>query len=250
MALKNNCIPMCYIPEFGECFVNYADYFRNKPSDIDTGEEVDKILLREAVEETLSTLSDREQTVIRLYYFEEMSYAQIGEKYNVGKERMRQILHKALRKLRHPFRADPLRQFWSPYPEWYDEFKEEMKAREAKEKEEAENKKNAELQHRLLGDIAFREKEKTEKEALEIANKRKRRAHIKRGLEKQGLLQWWDEQMWNIRNNIDFGLPPRAFSGKCKCKKWNAEYRLNYDKFESLCCQCLTKFWMEVEDVA
>lgn len=59
----------------------------------------------------LDTLSPREKKTILLYYRDGMSYEEIGSlaEYGVRRERVRQIIIKALRKLRHPSRVDILR---------------------------------------------------------------------------------------------------------------------------------------------
>ena len=49
-------------------------------------------------------LSERESGVITLYFKEGCTLKEIGERYSVGQERIRQIIAKALRKLRHPAR--------------------------------------------------------------------------------------------------------------------------------------------------
>ena len=76
-----------------------------------------KILLkkemREIVKEIINTLEDREAKIIS-YRFgidieEPMTLEQIGEIFGVSKERIRQLEAKALRKLRHPLRANALR---------------------------------------------------------------------------------------------------------------------------------------------
>lgn len=57
-----------------------------------------------SVEYALCLLSDRERKCIKLYYENRMSYRDIGKEYGVTQERIRQIIAKALRKLRHPER--------------------------------------------------------------------------------------------------------------------------------------------------
>jgi len=64
--------------------------------------------LRTQLEEILSTLSEREEQVLR-YRFgleddTEYTLEQVGKKFGVTRERIRQIEAKALRKLRHPHR--------------------------------------------------------------------------------------------------------------------------------------------------
>lgn len=54
----------------------------------------------------LATLTERESNVIRLRYTEKMTLKAIGQIHDVTQERTRQILAKALRKLRHPTRAN------------------------------------------------------------------------------------------------------------------------------------------------
>lgn len=64
------------------------------------------MIIREELNSMLGELSDREREIIECYYginkeFEGMTLEVIGEKYNLTKERIRQIKEKALRKLRH-----------------------------------------------------------------------------------------------------------------------------------------------------
>ncbi|MBD2426519.1 sigma-70 family RNA polymerase sigma factor [Phormidium sp. FACHB-1136] len=85
-------------------------------SEIDTSEEyVFKTLLREDIESVLSTLSPRERDVLRLRYGLDdgrmKTLEEIGQIFNVTRERIRQIEAKALRKLRHPNRNDILKDY-------------------------------------------------------------------------------------------------------------------------------------------
>lgn len=68
--------------------------------------------LEHEIEAALSTLDDREQQVIRLYFglsgAPEMTLEEIGTKFRLTRERVRQIKEKALRKLRHPTRGRKL----------------------------------------------------------------------------------------------------------------------------------------------
>lgn len=67
--------------------------------------------LHKAVQEVMSTLSPRERTVLadRCGYIYTLEEA--GRQFDVTRERIRQIEHKALRKCRHPSRSDRLRAF-------------------------------------------------------------------------------------------------------------------------------------------
>lgn len=81
----------------------------------DVVEKVSEILMREHVYEILGTLTEREQKVIELRYGlrdgRERTLEEIGNEFNVTRERVRQIEEKALRKLRHPFRSRKLRDY-------------------------------------------------------------------------------------------------------------------------------------------
>ncbi len=72
-------------------------------------------LLKEQLVEVLSTLSPREEKVLRLRFGIEDGRArtleEVGKEFNVTRERIRQIEAKALRKLRHPSRSKKLKDF-------------------------------------------------------------------------------------------------------------------------------------------
>ncbi len=72
-------------------------------------------LLREQLKDVLSTLTDREQKVLRLRFGLDDGRArtleEVGKEFNVTRERIRQIEAKALRKLRHPSRSRKLKDY-------------------------------------------------------------------------------------------------------------------------------------------
>ncbi len=72
-------------------------------------------LLREQLDTVLSTLTPREEKVLRLRFGLEdgrtRTLEEVGKEFNVTRERIRQIEAKALRKLRHPSRSKKLRDF-------------------------------------------------------------------------------------------------------------------------------------------
>ena len=74
----------------------------------------DEALQRE-IQKALTTLTDRESEVIRLYFGigrdKPMTLEQIGHKFGLTRERVRQIKEKAIRRLRHSSRSRAL----SPY---------------------------------------------------------------------------------------------------------------------------------------
>ncbi|HHW27232.1 MAG TPA: RNA polymerase sigma factor RpoD [Firmicutes bacterium] len=73
------------------------------------------LLLKEQIEEVLSTLNEREQKVLRLRFGLDDGKArtleEVGREFGVTRERIRQIEAKALRKLRHPQRSKRLKDY-------------------------------------------------------------------------------------------------------------------------------------------
>lgn len=71
--------------------------------------------LQKDIERTLCTLSKRESEVLKLYYGlnNDHSYTleEIGEKFHLTRERVRQIKEKAIRRLRHTSRSKNLRSY-------------------------------------------------------------------------------------------------------------------------------------------
>ena len=72
-------------------------------------------LLREKIEEVLETLPPREARILRLRFGLENGHnytlEEVGDKFGLTRERIRQIESKALRRLRHPRRARQLREY-------------------------------------------------------------------------------------------------------------------------------------------
>ena len=71
--------------------------------------------LKVEVRRALNTLSEREAQVIRLYFGLDQEHSltleEIGEKFNLTRERVRQIKEKAIRRLRHASRSKALRAY-------------------------------------------------------------------------------------------------------------------------------------------
>src|SRR5512136_41677 len=71
--------------------------------------------LKEEVKRALATLSEREAQVIKLYFGLDSEHSltleEIGEKFNLTRERVRQIKEKAIRRLRHASRSKALRAY-------------------------------------------------------------------------------------------------------------------------------------------
>ncbi len=72
-------------------------------------------LLKEQIDDVLSTLTPREQRVLQLRFGLEdgrsRTLEEVGREFNVTRERIRQIEAKALRKLRHPSRSRRLKDY-------------------------------------------------------------------------------------------------------------------------------------------
>lgn len=94
----------------------------NRLLDVLTNEEVpspDYTLMSESlkkeIERALSTLTERESEVIKLYFGlngeHSLTLEEIGEKFNLTRERVRQIKEKAIRRLRHTSRSKNLRAY-------------------------------------------------------------------------------------------------------------------------------------------
>ena len=78
----------------------------------------DKTLINESlsteVERALATLTERERDIIKLFFginCQEMTLEEIGEKFGLTRERVRQIKEKAIRRLRHSSRSKLLKTY-------------------------------------------------------------------------------------------------------------------------------------------
>ena len=91
-----------------------GDFIRDERS-MSPDEYATNEILKEQIQETLSTLQEREREVLELRFglIDGTSHTleEVGKKFNVTRERIRQIEAKALRKLRHPSRAKKLKDF-------------------------------------------------------------------------------------------------------------------------------------------
>ena len=93
---------------------NFGDFLEDKstqnPANISSNE-----LLKEKITEVLDTLSDREREIICLRFGIVDGYTytleEVGRRFNVTRERIRQIEAKSIKKLQHPTRARKLEGF-------------------------------------------------------------------------------------------------------------------------------------------
>lgn len=96
--------------EDGQLLDYLSDQFSPGPD-----EEVYEDALKRSIDEALGTLTERESRVLRLYFglgdAEPMTLEQIGERFGITRERVRQIKEKALLRLRHQSRARFLETF-------------------------------------------------------------------------------------------------------------------------------------------
>tara|TARA_Y100001970_G_scaffold294179_1_gene448040 strand:+ start:11458 stop:12471 length:1014 start_codon:yes stop_codon:yes gene_type:complete len=81
----------------------------------DPDKELHMSSLEKEVRNSLDTLKDREQDVIKMYFGIDREYAltlnEIGEEFGLTRERVRQIKEKAIRRLRHKSRSKKLRSY-------------------------------------------------------------------------------------------------------------------------------------------
>jgi RNA polymerase primary sigma factor len=72
-------------------------------------------MLREQIKQALEGLQERERQVLELRFGltdgQDHTLEEVSRYFNVTRERIRQIEAKALRKLRHPARSRPLRDY-------------------------------------------------------------------------------------------------------------------------------------------
>ena len=91
-----------------------GDFIKDESS-LSPEEYTENEILKEEIDDVLQSLQPREQEVLRLRFGLKdgtcHTLEEVGKKFNVTRERIRQIEAKALRKLRHPSRAKKLRDF-------------------------------------------------------------------------------------------------------------------------------------------
>ncbi|MFQ5578480.1 MAG: RNA polymerase sigma factor RpoD/SigA [Anaerolineae bacterium] len=79
-------------------------------------EVVQRQSLQETLQDVLCTLNSREAKIIQLRFGLQNGHShtrqEIGRKFGLNRERIRQLESQALRRLRHPRRSRPLRDFW------------------------------------------------------------------------------------------------------------------------------------------
>jgi len=100
-----------------ETFVDSKEGTLNEPSENENAlaQKASHTLLVDTLEKVLSTLTNREQQVIQLRFGlddgRSRTLEEVGQEFNVTRERIRQIEAKAMARLRHPSRSRRLKKF-------------------------------------------------------------------------------------------------------------------------------------------
>ena len=93
---------------------NLGDFIEDKNA-VSPSEAVVNLSLSEQTRKVLATLTPREEKVLRMRFGigekSDHTLEEVGQDFDVTRERIRQIEAKALRKLRHPSRSKRLRSF-------------------------------------------------------------------------------------------------------------------------------------------
>jgi RNA polymerase primary sigma factor len=93
----------------------FGDFIEDKDS-VDPTRGVTRELLQERIAKVLDTLTEREREIIRMRFGlggSTYTLEELGKRFNVTRERIRQIEIRALKKLQHPMRAKKLESFRS-----------------------------------------------------------------------------------------------------------------------------------------
>ena len=114
-VIKISQDPVSLETPIGEEDDSHLGDFIKDESSLSPEEYATNEILKEEIKSVLSTLQPREQQVLELRFglIDGTSYTleEVGRRFNVSRERIRQIEAKALRKLRHPSRAKKLKDF-------------------------------------------------------------------------------------------------------------------------------------------
>ena len=114
-VIKISQDPVSLETPIGEEDDSHLGDFIKDESSLSPEEYTENEILKEEIDDVLQSLQPREQEVLRLRFGLKdgtcHTLEEVGKKFNVTRERIRQIEAKALRKLRHPSRAKKLKDF-------------------------------------------------------------------------------------------------------------------------------------------
>lgn len=114
-VIKISQDPVSLETPIGEEDDSHLGDFIKDESSLSPEEYTENEILKEEIDDVLQSLQPREQEVLRLRFGLKdgtcHTLEEVGKKFNVTRERIRQIEAKALRKLHHPSRAKKLRDF-------------------------------------------------------------------------------------------------------------------------------------------
>ena len=114
-VIKISQEPVSLETPIGEEDDSHLGDFLKDESSLSPEEYTENEILKEEIKEVLQTLQPREQEVLELRFGLTdgtcHTLEDVGKRFNVTRERIRQIEAKALRKLRHPSRAKKLKDF-------------------------------------------------------------------------------------------------------------------------------------------
>ncbi len=101
------------LPDFDE--INLCDVIED-PTVQRADERAHRNLLLEEIEDTLKSLTPKEEKIIRMRFGigenGPFTLEEIGQDFGISRERVRQIVDKGLKKLRHPARGQTLETFY------------------------------------------------------------------------------------------------------------------------------------------
>ena len=107
--------PVSLETPIGEEEDSHLGDFIEDPTALAPADAASRQMLKEAVGAVLNTLTDREKKVLKLRFGLDdgrtRTLEEVGKEFEVTRERIRQIEAKALRKLRHPRRAQSLKDY-------------------------------------------------------------------------------------------------------------------------------------------
>ncbi len=115
MIIKSSRIPLSLDAPVGEEEDSDLGSFIEDEFSPTPMQSVYETMLREKINEVLESLSPRESRILRLRFGLDdgnvYTLEEVGEKFGLTRERIRQIEGKALRRLRHPLRARQLKEY-------------------------------------------------------------------------------------------------------------------------------------------